>query len=63
MNDFLAHLIISKWLRKQNCRQKRKSKRQKDIKAKKEIAYEKFFHLFKYTINHDNVRFFFSVSI
>ena len=33
-------LIILKWLRKQICRQKRKTTRQKDFKAKEEIAYE-----------------------
>ena len=39
INDFTIHLIILKWLRKQICRQKRKT-RQKDVKAKEEIAYE-----------------------
>ena len=37
------HLIISKWLRKQKCRQKRKSMRQKDVEAKEEIVYESVF--------------------
>ena len=40
INDFTIHLIILKWLRKQICRQKRKTARQKDVKAKEEIAYE-----------------------
>ena len=40
INDFTIHLIILKWLRKQIFRQKRKTTRQKDVKAKEEIAYE-----------------------
>ena len=40
INDFTIHLIILKWLRKQKCRQKRKTARQKDVKVKEEIAYE-----------------------
>ena len=43
INDFTVDIIISKWLRKQKCRQKRKTMRQKDVEAKEEIAYESVF--------------------
>ena len=43
INDFAMHLIMSKCLRRQKCRKK---KRQKDIEVKEEIAYENvFIHL------------------
>ena len=35
MNYFTMHLIISKWLRRQKCRQKTKTLRQKESKRKK----------------------------
>ena len=60
INDFKMHLIISKWLRRQKCRQKRKAIRQKDVEAKEEILCESvFIHLF--SINHENVHFFFLI--
>ena len=37
------HLLVSKWLRRQKCRQRRKTIRQKDIEAKEEIVYESVF--------------------
>ena len=37
INNFTMHLIILKWLRRQKCRQKRKTMRQRDVKARKEI--------------------------
>ena len=43
MNDFTMYLIISKWLRKQKCRQKKKTMRQKDVKKKEQIVYESVF--------------------
>ena len=35
--------IILKWLRRQNCRQTRKTMRQRDVEAKEEIAYKSVF--------------------
>ena len=43
INDFAMHQIISKWLRRQRCRQKRKTMRQKDVEAKEETAYDSAF--------------------
>ena len=40
---FTMHLIISKLIRRQKCRQKRKTIRQKDVKRKEEILYESVF--------------------
>ena len=37
--------------------------RQKDVEAKEKIAYESVLHLFKYIIDHENVRFFFLISL
>ena len=46
INDFTMHLIILKWLRRQKCRQKRKTKKQKEVEAKEESVYESvFIHL------------------
>ena len=37
---------ISKWLRRQKCRQKRKTLTQKEVEAREEIVYENvFIHL------------------
>ena len=43
VSDFTMNLIISKWLRIQKFRQKRKTMRQKDIEVKEEIVYESAF--------------------
>ena len=43
VSDFTMNLIISKWLRIQKFRQKRKTMRQKDIEVKEEIVYESVF--------------------
>ena len=43
VDDFTMNLIISKWLRIQKFRQKRKTMRQKDIEVKEEIVYESAF--------------------
>ena len=43
VNDFTVNLIISKWLRIQKFRQKRKTMRQNDIEVKEEIVYESVF--------------------
>ena len=43
INDFTMHLIISKWLRRQKCRQKRKTMRQEEVEAKEETAKESVF--------------------
>ena len=56
MNDFTMHLITSKWLRRQKCKQKRHNK--KRSKRKKEMS-TKCFHSFKYVIDYGSVRFFF----
>ena len=37
------HLIISKWLRKEKCRQKQKKMSRKHVEVKEEIAYESVF--------------------
>ena len=42
INDFTMHLIISKWLRRQICRLKRKTIRQKEVEPK-ETVYESAF--------------------
>ena len=44
INDFTMHLIFSKWLRRQKCRQKSFSEeffsmRQREVEAKKETVY------------------------
>ena len=40
------HLIISKWLRRQKCRKKLKTMRQKEVEAKEEAVHESvFIHL------------------
>ena len=43
INDFKMHLIILKWLRRQQCRQKRKTITQKAVKAKEETVYQSVF--------------------
>ena len=46
MTDATMHLIISKWLRRQKCRQDRKTMKQKEIKTKEETVNESvFIHL------------------
>ena len=60
INNFIMHLIISKWLRRQKCRQKRKTMRQEEREVKEKTDYETVcFHSFKYVTGHRNVRFFF----
>ena len=43
INDLTLHLIISKWLRRQQCRQKRNTMRQKEVEAKEKPVYKKVF--------------------
>ena len=38
INDFTMHLIISKWLRRQKCRQKSKTMRQEEVEVKEETV-------------------------
>ena len=46
INDFTKHPIISKWLKRQKCKQKRKTMRTKDVETKEEIVDESvFIHL------------------
>ena len=47
INGFTMHLIISKWLRKQKCRQKRKTLRQEEVETKEETVYESVFIILK----------------
>ena len=48
-NDFTMHLIISKWLRRQKCRQKKKTMRQKEVRTKEQTVDENvFIHLNTY---------------
>ena len=42
INDFKMHLIISKWLKRQKCRQKRKTMWQEEVEAKEETVYKCF---------------------
>ena len=52
-NDFTLYLIISKWLRTQNCSWKRKKWQKKRLKQnKRRICPLKCFHSFKYVIYH-----------
>ena len=39
INDFTMHLIMPKWLKRQKCREKRKSVRQEDTKTKEQYVY------------------------
>ena len=49
INDFTMHMIILKWPGTPKSRQKRKTMRQKEVKAKKGTPYEKvFIHLITY---------------
>ena len=43
VNDFTIHLIILKWFRRQKCRLKRKTMRQRDVKVKQKIVYKNVF--------------------
>ena len=40
---FTMHLIISKWLLGQKCRQKRQKTRQKDVEVREETVYKSVF--------------------
>ena len=62
INDLIIHLIISKMLRKQKCREKRKTMRKNEVEAKKELSVMKSFHSFKYKLDYANVRLFFLIS-
>ena len=44
INDFTMHLIISKWLRIQKCRQKRKAMRQRSWSRNLKIIHRKVLH-------------------
>ena len=57
INDFTMHLIISKLLRRQKFRQKRKIMRRGTIERGN--CLQKCFHLLKYIIDTANVCFFF----
>ena len=50
INDFTMYLVISKWLRRQKCR-KRKKWDKKMLKWKKNCL-QKCFHSFKYVLDH-----------
>ena len=54
INDFTMRLIISKFLRRQTCRKKRRRDK-KTLKWKKKLLTKVF--SFKYVIDHANVRF------
>ena len=63
INDFTMHQIIFlKLRRRQKCRQKRKTMKQKDIKKKEGIVY-KCFYSFKKVIDCTNNCFFFLISL
>ena len=49
INDLKMHLVISKWVRRQKCRQKRKTIRKKVVEVKEKTVYESvFIHLNTY---------------
>ena len=48
INDFKMYLIIFKWAWRQKSRQKRKTIRQKEVKARKRNCLWKIFHSFNY---------------
>ena len=58
---FKMNLIISKWLRMEKCRQKRKTMRQRD-RSERRIYLRKCFHSFKYVMDHPSICFFFYVN-
>ena len=60
-NDFAMHLIISKWLRIQKCRQKRKTMRQRG-RSKRRNCQKKILNSFNYVIDHSSICFFFDVN-
>ena len=46
INDFTMHLIISKWLRTQKCKRKKKTMWREEVEMKKETVYKSvFIHL------------------
>ena len=51
INNFTMHLIILKWLRRQKCRQKRKTMRQRDVKARQEIICKCSLFYFDFFMN------------
>ena len=57
---FKMHLIISKWLRIQKCRQKRKTVRR--ARSERRNCQRKCFHSFTYVIDHTSIHFFFYVN-
>ena len=61
INNSTMCLIASKWLRRQKSRQKRKTMRQKEVKAKEETL-QKSFPSFKYLLDHANVCFLFYIN-
>ena len=63
ISDFTMDLIISKRLRRQKskCKQKRKTMKQKQVKAREETVY-KSFCVFKYERNHTVNSLHFNVS-
>ena len=59
---FAMGLIISKWLRRQKCKQKIKINKIKRRWSEKRNCLRKCFHSFKYVIDHANVRFFYDIK-
>ena len=61
INDFTMHLVISKWIRIQKCRQKRKTMRQRG-RSEKRNCQRKCFYSTNYVIDHARICFFFYVN-
>ena len=61
INDFAIHLIISKRLRIQKSRQKRKTMRRR-CRSKIRNCQRNSFHSFNYVMDHASIRFFFDVN-
>ena len=62
IKDFATHLIISKWLRTQKCRQRRKTMTQTG-RSERTNCHRKCFHSFNYGIDHASIRFFFYIFL
>ena len=61
IDDFTMHLVISKWLRIQKCRQKKETMSQR-VPSEKRNCQRKCFHSINYVIDHARIRFFFYVN-
>ena len=61
INDLTVHLIIAKWLRVQEYKQKRKTVRQRGRSERRNCQRNRF-HSFSYALDHASIRVFFYVN-